>query len=669
MSQFRLYDLNPEQYRAATHGGGPMLILAGAGTGKTRVITARISWLIISQGVAPDSILAVTFTNKAAREMKERISGMVTGTAAGSVTVCTFHALCVRILRRYIDRLGYKLNFTIYDDGDQLGLIKKIINRTAASDEKLEPNVARALISKAKNQGLGPPQDDETLVGAVYARYQQELKNLNAVDFDDLLILAVQLLNEFPDIQKTLQEQYRHLLVDEFQDTNNLQMQLVALLASGKRPNVCVVGDDDQSIYGWRGADISNILEFESHFPDPEVFKLEQNYRSTNQILGAANRLIENNQKRRSKKLWSEHKSTENIRVVAVVDDRSEAEFVIDELIARRERERLPWEHFAIIYRMNAQARLFEENLRRMRIPYRLIGGRSFFDRREVKDILAYLATIFNPQDDQSLLRIIQTPPRGIGAVTVENALEQSRKDHKSLFESLTDPDWTAGLATRARESIQKFAEDLQVLKIKLATPGIRVAAEIKSYLTDCGYFDYLRRNCKTPEETKNRENAVYDILNDLDEFQTKNKKEIHEFLDEMALHREREEDKEDKGRGVTLITMHASKGLEFPYVSLVGVEEGILPHDRSKVEGSVDEERRLFYVGITRAMKSLTITHCQSRMRFGTKTFCLQSSFLKEILGEGIEQTSQTEINNTPVNDDDADDFFAQLRASISED
>lgn len=645
-----------------------MLILAGAGTGKTRVITSRIAWLV-SQDVTPDSILAVTFTNKAAREMKERVGGMVESSAASLITVCTFHALCVRILRRYIDRLGYKLNFTIYDDGDQSGLIKKIINRLSASDEKLDHNVARALISKAKNQGLGPPQDDETLVGAVYARYQQELKNLNAVDFDDLLVLAVRILNEFPDVQQMLQEQYRHLLVDEFQDTNNLQMQLVALLASGKRPNVCVVGDDDQSIYGWRGADISNILEFESHYPNPAIFKLEQNYRSTNQILGAANRLIANNQKRRSKKLWSQREATESVRIVAVTDDRTEADFVVSEMAARRELERVPWEHFAIIYRMNAQARLLEENLRRMKIPYRLIGGRSFFDRREVKDILAYLSVIFNPQDDQALLRIIQTPPRGIGAVTVENALEQSRKDNKSLFESLTDPAYTSGLATRARESIKKFAEELEVLKIRLATPGARAASEIKTYLNDCNYFDHMRRSCKTPEEAQRRETAVYDILNDLDEFQKKNKKEIHEFLDEMALHREREEDKDEQGRGVTLITMHASKGLEFPNVYLVGAEEGILPHERSKQEGTVDEERRLFYVGITRAMKSLMITHCQARMRFGTKTFCLQSSFLKEILGDGVEQTSQTEIDNEPMDEEEVEDFFAQMRASLAGD
>jgi len=667
VSKFSLYDLNPEQYGAATHERGPMLILAGAGTGKTRVITARIAWLV-AQGVPPEKILAVTFTNKAAREMKERVAGMVDSAAAKVITTSTFHALCVRILRQNIELLGYKSNFTIYDDSDQSGLIKKIINRTAASDEKLEPNAARAMISKAKNNGWAPPENDETLIGAVYARYQQDLKNLNAVDFDDLLVLAVKILSNFPEARSHWQGRFSYLLVDEFQDTNRLQLDLVSMLAHGEPPNVCVVGDDDQSIYGWRGAEISNILEFERHFPGPAIFKLEQNYRSTNQILGAANRLIVHNAKRRGKRLWSDVTGDKNVQVLSIPDDRAEAEFVVTELAAQRELERLPWEHFAVLYRMNAQSRLLEENLRRMKIPYRLIGGRSFFDRREIKDVLAYLGVAVNPQDDQALLRIISTPPRGIGAVTVENAFERSTGEHKSLFECLTAPAYVENLAGRARESVRKFAAELQTLKIKLATPGVSAASVIRLYLADCGYFDDLKRSCKTPEEALARETGVKDILNDLEEFQNRKSGDLHAFLDQMTLDREREEDKEDKARGVTLITLHASKGLEFPHVYLIGAEDGLLPHERSKAEGTIDEERRLFYVGITRAMKSLHVTHCQTRSRFGSSMACLPSPFLKEIEGEGVDITSYGEMMDQPVEEASASDFFAMMRRAISE-
>ncbi|MFZ0709989.1 MAG: UvrD-helicase domain-containing protein, partial [Terrimicrobiaceae bacterium] len=421
MSRFRIFDLNPEQIEAVHHENGPMLILAGAGTGKTRTITARIAWLI-AQGEDPGKMLAVTFTNKAAREMKDRIAGMVDPDQAKQVTACTFHALCLRILRGDAQRLGYKANFSIFDEGDQLGLIKKIITRVSGRDEKLDPHLAKALISRAKNNAWTASNED-SLAGAVYRRYEQELRALNAMDFDDLLAKAVQLLSEADDVRDKWRAKVRHLLVDEFQDTNRLQFELVSQLASGQPPNVCVVGDDDQSIYGWRGAEVSNILEFEKHFPNPRVIRLEQNYRSTNAILGAANRLIANNPRRRKKNLWSPKEGGEPVRVIAVPDDRKEAEFVIQEVAAHRAEENLPWEHFAVAYRMNAQSRLLEESLRKNRIPYRLVGGKSFFERREIKDLAAYMAVLLNPSDDPSLLRIINTPPRGIGPTCVEWAL------------------------------------------------------------------------------------------------------------------------------------------------------------------------------------------------------------------------------------------------------
>ena len=668
MSRFRLSDLNPEQQRAATHGEGPLLILAGAGTGKTRTIVARITWLV-ANGTPASKILAVTFTNKAAREMKERIAGMLDEDQADGITASTFHALCVRILRADADKLGYKNNFTIFDEGDQIGLIKKVINRVTATDEKLEPGLAKNLISRAKNNGWAPPQDDETVLGAVYSRYNRELHALNAMDFDDLLVQAVRLLNEHREVRDKWRGRFSHMLVDEFQDTNRLQLDLVGLLASGSPPNICVVGDDDQSIYGWRGAEVSNILEFERHFPNPAVIRLEQNYRSTNQILGAANRLIKNNPRRRAKNLWSPVDGGDPVHVVSVADDKTEAEFVAGEIGAARGAKSLPWEHFAVIYRMNAQSRLFEQTLRRMRIPYRLVGGKSFFDRREVKDIIATIACILNPQDDISLLRIINTPPRGIGATSVEIALEESAKTQSTLFDTLTSPAFADQVSRRTAAAIREFADGLSAARIQLMTPGADAFAVVNGYLAACGYFDDLKRSCKTPEEALNRESGAKEVLNALAAHQQKRRGSVQDFLDELTLDREREEDKKEDAKGVTLITLHAAKGLEFSQVFLIGAEDGLLPHERSKSEGTVDEERRLFYVGITRAMKSLTITHCRNRLKFGSAMHCRPSPFLKEIEGEGVLTESHEQIMSRPVAQEDIAASFASLRAMLAAD
>jgi superfamily I DNA/RNA helicase len=668
MSSFRLYDLNPEQQSAATHENGPLLILAGAGTGKTRTIVARITWLV-STGTPASKILAVTFTNKAAREMKERIRGMLTEAQADEITASTFHALCVRILRADADKIGYKNNFTIFDEGDQLGLIKKVINRVTAKDEKLDPGLAKNLISKAKNNGWAAPQDDETVIGAVYARYNRELHALNAMDFDDLLVQAVRLLNENPEVRDKWRARYTQMMVDEFQDTNRLQLDLVSLLAAGDPPNICVVGDDDQSIYGWRGAEVSNILEFEKHFPNPKVIRLEQNYRSTNPILTTANRLIKNNPRRRVKNLWSAVPGGDPVHVVAVGNDKTEAEFVVGEAGAIRNASGLPWEHFAVIYRMNAQSRLLEENLRRMKIPYRLVGGKSFFDRREIKDVLATITCLINPQDDISLLRIINTPPRGIGATSVEVALENSAKAGRSLFETLTDPAFETEVTRKTAAAIRTFAEDLAATRIHLLTPGADAYAIVNGYLSETGYFEDLKNSCKTPEEALNRESGAKEILNALASHQEKKRGSVQDFLDELSLNREREEDKKEESAGLTLITLHAAKGLEFPHVFLIGAEDGLLPHERSKSEGTVDEERRLFYVGITRAMKSLTITHCRNRMKFGSAMSCRPSPFLTEIEGDTVLTESHEEIMSRPVAAEDMAASFASLRAMLDQD
>jgi superfamily I DNA/RNA helicase len=666
MATFRLFDLNDAQQRAVKSTEGPLLILAGAGTGKTRVITARVAYLI-TQGADPASILAVTFTNKAATEMRERLARILDAEAAGPVTMSTFHALCLRILRANIDRLGYKNNFSIYDEGDQLGLIRKIITRTSARDEKLDPNLARNLISKAKNNSWNPPENEETLLGAVFARYQSELKALNAVDFDDLLALAVRLLSEHSDVRDRWRDRFRYLMVDEFQDTNRLQLELVTLLADEHR-NVAVVGDDDQSIYGWRGAEVSNILEFEHHFPNPAIVTLEQNYRSTNAILGTASSLIGNNPRRRPKKLWSAREGGEKVRLIEAPNDHEEAQFVVEEIQRQNFSDGEAWDNFAVLFRMNAQSRLLEENLRRLHIPYRIVGGKSFFDRREIKDLLAYMGLLVNPDDDASLLRIINTPARGMSAATVARALEWSVQHKCSLWRALGSQEFLAAVSTRTATSIRTFVELIGDYETKLTEPLSDPAAIVARLIGEIGYAPDLRRNCKTAEEAAAREANVQDILRDLGQFLGRSTKGLRGFLDEVALDQEREEDEEEEQKGgVTLITMHAAKGLEFKHVYLIGLEEGLLPHERSRAEGSIDEERRLLYVGITRAMRTLTLIHCRNRTKYGSVVSCTPSSFIKELAPEFLDKIDLAKMLSTPVAEGSAKSRFAQMRAALS--
>ena len=675
MSHIRLFDLNPEQEMAVRTTEGPLLILAGAGTGKTRVITMRVAYLL-AQGVDPAHVLAVTFTNKAANEMRERLAGMVEKAEAKKVTMSTFHALCMRILRQDIEKLGYKKNFSIYDEGDQMGLIKKLITRTAAKDEKLDPNVAKSLISKAKNNGWREPQpgEEKTLLGAVFARYQAELKTLNAVDFDDLLLLAVQLLAEHGEVRERWHRRFRYLMVDEFQDTNRLQLDLVTMLAKSPtpgdatRPNVAVVGDDDQSIYGWRGAEVSNILEFEAHFPNPTVVKLEQNYRSTNAILGTANALIKNNPRRRPKQLWSAAGDGVKVRVIQMPDDREEAQFIANEIAQRAVNESLKHEEFAVLYRMNAQSRLIEQNLRALNVPYRVVGGKSFFDRREVKDLLAYAACLLNTDDDVSLLRIVNTPARGISDTTVERATEWSAHAKCSVFAALQAPAFRETLPVRTCASIDAFTALLDRWETKLNEPLVNQSEMLREFIRETGYTEDLRRTCKTPEEALGRENNIHELVKSFEDYNAKETEGLRGFLDQMMLRQEREEEKDDsKGSGVTLITLHAAKGLEFPHVYLIGLEEGLLPHDRSKMEGTVDEERRLLYVGITRARQTLALTWCRNRIKYGSVMPCTASSFIKELPAEWIEHRDFAQIMNTPVSAESVKSRFEALKAMLA--
>ena len=667
-SSFRLFDLNPEQFRAATHPDGPMLILAGAGTGKTRVLTARIAWLV-SQGIDPSSILAVTFTNKAAKEMRERVAANLSSVQAKQITLSTFHALCVRLLRKHAHLLGYKENFSIFDEGDQMGLIKKIASRIHDKQDPIDPNLARNIISKAKNLGMSEPETTDTALGSLFSKYQNDLRTLNAMDFDDLLLQARTLLRDHPEAREEWRARYCHIMVDEFQDTNKLQLELISLLAGDAHPNICVVGDDDQSIYGWRGAEAANLLEFERHFPDPEVIKLEQNYRSTDVILSVANRLIRNNSKRRGKNLWSDRKEGDPVRILLASDDKAEAEFIADEIQAAgpSSAKARPWTDFAILYRMNAQSRQFEEVLRERRIPYRVVGGKSFFDRREVKDVVAYLNALLNPDDDNALLRVLANPPRGIGSATLQLATQSGAKNGKSLLGILNDPEHLSVSSSRTRSAIQTFTEDWGAYRIQLQIPGVEVASLLRGLLEECGYFEDLKKSCKTEQEADNRQENVRELLNALTGYCQRHPKEgARGFLDGLTLEQEREEEKAEERDGVTLITLHAAKGLEFPEVWLVGAENGGLPHERSKAEGTVEEERRLLYVGITRARHRLTITHCSTRRKFGSVSACSPSPFLLELQGEGVETESMEQILSQPLSEEESEDAFARMKAML---
>jgi DNA helicase-2/ATP-dependent DNA helicase PcrA len=664
----RLFDLNPQQLEAVTTTQGPVLILAGAGTGKTRVITMRITYLL-HEGVSPDAILAVTFTNKAANEMRERVGTMVERPRAKRLTICTFHALCVRILRQDIERLGYKTNFAIYDEGDQLGLIRKIISRISAKNEKLDPQLARNLISRAKNQHwkLAESATNNSLSAAVFERYQEELKAANAVDFDDLLILTVRLLETNPAITNKWQDRFHYLMIDEFQDTNRLQLELVRYLGHRHR-NVCVVGDDDQSIYGWRGAEVANILEFEAHFANPKIIKLEQNYRSSNAILGLANSVIRHNPRRRPKALWSEKGVGQKVKIVAVPNDREEANYVVSELQKQQLEVAGPWRRFAIIFRMNAQSRLFEEQLRRLQIPYRIIGGRSFFERREVKDLLAYLAGLANPNDDLNLLRIINTPARGIGAATIDLAVAESNQAKTSIFATLQSPGFQELLSARTRTAVHAFIELIDRYETRIHQPLADLASIATALLEEIRYSEELRRSCKTPEEALNREENVRELVRTLAEYQRRSTEGLSGFLGEVALDQDRAEETDTDKDGVTLITFHAAKGLEFPHVFLIGIEEGILPHDRSKLEGNLDEERRLFYVGVTRAMQTLAITHCANRNKYGGSIPCHPSSFLKDLDPQYVEIVNYHQLANQPASEGTARSHFAKMRELLGD-
>lgn len=660
--------LNKEQREAATHIHGPLLILAGAGTGKTRVLTARISHMV-SEGIDPRNILSVTFTNKAATEMRARVKGMVREGKGNKVVLGTFHAFCARLLREFAAHVGFKNNFVIYSQSEQESLLKKVMHGLLVKDETCDASKALSRISKCKNDGssLGDPK--ESLDAAIMEKYQNEMRALNVMDFDDLLVLGVRLLEDHAEVRATVQSRHHYVMVDEFQDTNSLQMRLLKALVPAPY-NVCVVGDDDQSIYGWRGAEITNITQFEDFFPNPKVVKLEENYRSTTPILHTANSLIVNNAGRRPKSLWSRNNGSELVRIIANQDEKEESDMIAKEVESARFASNQPWEDFAVLFRTNDQSRVLEQAFRQRKIPYRVVGARSFFDRREVKDILCYLTILHNPHDDISLLRILNTPTRGIGTATAELARERSMEKQHSVWVALCDEDFLRQIPEKGRNAIRSFTHLISKYSRPAGTPGTNITQMTEALILEVGYMDHLKKLAKEPDDFAGWENGIKELLKSMTDYEERDRTGgLGGFLDEITLNDEREEkDDIEKKKGVCLITLHASKGLEFPVVYLPGIEQGILPHRRSYEEGRVDEERRLFYVGITRAKQKLTISHTRTRMKWGQKQTCLPSPFLKELDRKFVTDLDYTRHMNETVTQEENTNFFAGLRAMLSD-
>ncbi len=660
--------LNKQQREAATHIHGPLLILAGAGTGKTRVITARIAHMV-NEGIHPKNILAVTFTNKAAAEMRERVKDMVHGGRGSKVVLGTFHAFCARLLREFSSHVGYKNNFVIYSQGEQESLLKRVLKSLLVKEETCDASAMLSRISKAKNDGTELGDPEKSLDAAVMQKYCDEMRALNVMDFDDLLVLGVRLLETCEPVRATIQSRHHYVMVDEFQDTNSLQMRLLRALVPAPH-NVCVVGDDDQSIYGWRGAEITNITQFEDFFPQPHIVKLEENYRSTTPILHTANSLIKNNAGRRPKTLWSRNQGAEPVRLVATQDEKEEADMISKEVENARLTGGRSWEDFAVLFRTNDQSRILEQAFRQRRIPYRVVGARSFFDRREVKDILAYLSVLHNPHDDISLLRVLNTPTRGIGSATAELAREHSMEKHHSVWVSLCDENFLRQIPERARNAIRSFTTLISKYSGPANTQGTQLCQMAEALIHEVGYMEHLKKAAKEPEDFTGWENGIKELLNSLANYEQRDHVNgLAGFLDEVTLNDERE-DKDDieKKKGVCLITLHASKGLEFPIVYLPGIEQGILPHKRSHEEGRVDEERRLFYVGITRAREKLTISHTRTRMKWGQKQTNLPSPFIKELDRKHITEIDYSRHMNETATQEENSNFFAGLKAMLSQ-
>lgn len=627
--------LNDRQCEAVKHTEGPLLITAGAGSGKTKVLTCRIAHLL-ELGVAPYRILAITFTNKAAKEMKERVTNLV-GAQADSIWLSTFHSFCAKLLRFEVDGFhGYTRNFTIYDSSDQLVLVKDCLKKLNLDDKQFMPRSVLGTISSAKNvlmdaKAFAAQASDfyEQKVADVYALYQEKLRENNAVDFDDLLFLAVRLLQEKEDVREKYQSRFQYILVDEYQDTNHAQYALTKILAARWR-NICVVGDADQSIYAWRGADIRNIIEFTRDYPDAASIKLEQNYRSTKTILHAANAVIDNNESRPKKTLWTENPAGNKIIHYQAQTEHDEADYIAGVIYNRHEISHEPYGDMAILFRTNAQSRVLEEKLMRYAIPYTMVGGTKFYDRKEIKDVLAYLRLLYNPEDSLSLTRIINVPKRNIGATTMEHVAAYAEEQGISLFEALSSTD-EIPVTKRARTSLENFAA--MIFDLLNDIEGKDVLSLIETVIKQTGYGDMLDKEAEHDPQGESRKENVGEFLSVAKDYMDSNPDgNLQDFLENVALVSD-VDDFESSDSKVTLMTLHAAKGLEFPVVFLTGLDEGLFPHSRTLLDpAQVEEERRLAYVGITRAERQLYVTNAITRTMYGRISAYMPSRFLAEI-------------------------------------
>ncbi|WP_163581711.1 DNA helicase PcrA [Gracilibacillus saliphilus] len=649
-----LKGLNKEQREAVQHTEGPLLIMAGAGSGKTRVLTYRIAYLLDEKEVSPRNILAITFTNKAAREMKDRIAGLV-GPYGADMWVSTFHSMCVRILRRDIDRIGYSRNFSILDSSDQLTVIKNIVKDKNIDAKKFEPRAILGMISSAKNELITPEKFAESVnnffdrqVSEVFTEYQRRLRKNQALDFDDLIMQTIHLFKRVPEVLEYYQRRFQYIHVDEYQDTNHAQYSLVKQLAA-RFQNLCVVGDSDQSIYAWRGADISNILSFEKDYPSARVVMLEQNYRSTKSILQAANQVIENNMGRKPKNLWTENQDGNKIRYFQASTEREEGLFVAERIEELIKENKYKHKDIAILYRTNAQSRAIEETFMKANIPYQMVGGTKFYDRKEIKDLLAYLRLIVNPDDDISFVRVVNVPKRGVGKTSMDKLQAYATANDISLYTAVQEVDFV-GVSAKAAKSLMEFGQ--MIKNWEQQQEFLSATDMVEQVIEKTGYEEMLHNERSIEAQTR---------LENIEEFKTVTKhfeetnvdKTLVNFLTDLALISDidRMDDDPTADDSVTMMTLHAAKGLEFPVVFLIGMEESVFPHSRSMMdEEQMQEERRLAYVGITRAEELLHVSHAKMRTLFGRTNMNPISRFIDEIpadLLEGKEEIQESRFGS----------------------
>lgn len=655
-----LAGLTAPQQQAVVHLDGPLLVLAGPGSGKTRVITRRVAHLIQRCGIAPWNVLAITFTNKAAAEMGERVAALLTERQAKAVTISTFHSLCARLLRQYADKLGLPPGYSIYDTSDQKRAMKQALEELDISTKNFPPANTLSTISNAKNELIGPEQFstsadnfyDRTIAKA-YTRYSEILDKNHALDFDDLMLKTVQLMRQHPDVLDELRSRFQYVLIDEYQDTNHAQFMIANALSSGHK-NIMATGDPDQSIYGWRGANIRNILEFEDHYPDPTVVRLEQNYRSTKQILSAADALIQNNRGRKHKELWTENPDGDSVKIVTQYDERGEARWVAETFRDLHDKQGLAWGHMAVFYRVNSLSRVMEEALRDSGIPYQIARGTAFYDRKEVKDAVAYLRAVANPADEVTLLRIINTPARGISATTIKAMQAHTLAESTSIDNVLANPLVLTNINTRAQNAIAKFDKILQGWRDTVQSDGQPEGGDrtslryfVERVLRESGLEDHYRNDKSDPDGT--RFDNLGELVSAAQQFEQEYIVEIEAdsdgretdaplqdkllgFLERIALIADIDGLSSEQGQ-VTLMTLHAAKGLEFPAVAMIGFEDGLLPHQRANNDDNeLEEERRLAFVGITRAEQYLYLTHAKSRTIFGQTQSTMRSRFFDEL-------------------------------------